>query len=398
MRVALTAAAGAIVLVACADAKTSTGPYRGVQPSPPDTHAESALVGSHIDPRSLGDRIDALVAPTLAQVAIPPDGFSQSPDAVHPDIACPPGEWNGRRCWFFYTPYKNSDPSYENPGMLMASNDTVLDTPPEVVNPVVRYPGSGSYNSDPDHAFDPVTHRLVQVYRVVTDSFNKIMIMSTGDARRWTTPVLAFQAPNHDAISPSLIIAPDRSARVWYVRAGVAGCTASSSAVEMREASPEPGTRFEDAAWSPPTPVDLAAPGAVVWHLDVLALPNDRGYLALVVAFPRGSACGNSDLYLATSQDGVHWQTYPAPALWRDMPWARRRSVTSWYRGTLRYDAETDMLHMWPSALLDGRTWSVYHASAKLSELARLLGGAKASDIRALGLRRHIARTVIEMP
>jgi hypothetical protein len=144
--------------------------------------------------------------------------------------------------------------------------------------------------------------------------------------------------------------------------------------------------------------VDLAAPGAVVWHLDVLALPNDRGYLALVVAYPHGWACGNSDLYLAASPDGVHWQTYPAPALWRDMAWARRRSVTSWYRGTLRYDAATDMLHMWPSVLLSGRTWSVYHASAKLSDLTNLLGSAKAADISGLGLRRNVARTVLEMP
>ena len=396
MRVALIASV-AIVFVACADAKTTTVPQHGTPATPPDAHAES-LADAHVDPRSLGDRVDALIGPTITRVAIPPDSFSHSPDAVHPDIVCPPSGWNGRRCWFIYTPYKNSDPSYENPAMLMASDDTILDTPPDVVNPVIHYPGFGSYNSDPDHAFDPETHRLIQMYRVVTDSFNKIMLMSTGDARHWTTPVVAFQAPNHDAISPSLVIAPDRSARVWYVRAGTAGCTASTSAVEMRSATPEPLTRFEDAQWSAATPVDLVIPGAVAWHLDVLALPNDRGYLALVVAFPHGWACGNSDLYLASSQDGVHWQTYPAPVLWRDMHSAQRRGVTSWYRGTLRYEPATDELHLWPSALLDGRTWSVYHASVKLGDLVPLLSGAKSADIRALGLRRNVPRRVIEMP
>ena len=133
-------------------------------------------------------------------------------------------------------------------------------------------------------------------------------------------------------------------------------------------------------------------------HLDVLALPNDRGYLALIVAFPRGWACGNSDLYLASSRDGVHWLTYAAPAFWRDMRSAQRRRVTSWYRGTLRYDAATDELHMWPSAIHDGGTWFVYHASVKLADLLPLLSGATPTDIRALGLRRNVARRVVEMP
>src|SRR6185437_12216276 len=180
--------------------------------------------------------------PTITRVAIPPDSFSHSPDAVHPDIACPPSGWNGRRCWFIYTPYKNSDPSYENPAMLMASDDTILDTPPDVVNPVIHYPGFGSYNSDPDHAFDPETHRLIQMYRVVTDSFNKIMLMSTGDARHWTTPVVAFQAPNHDAISPSLVIARPASGTCAPARRAVRPARARSRC-GVRRPSRSPGSK-----------------------------------------------------------------------------------------------------------------------------------------------------------
>ncbi len=119
-------------------------------------------------------------------------------------------------------------------------------------------------------------------------------------------------------------------------------------------------------------------------------MPNDRGYLALIVAFPRGLACGNSDLWIATSQDGIRWKTFQAPAFWRAMKSATARSVTSWYRGTLRYNAATDVMDMWPSAL-SGTTWSVYHTRVKLADLVALLDKAAPAEVRALNLNRATA-------
>src|SRR5579884_2606983 len=87
----------------------------------------------------------------------------------------------------------------------------------------------------------------------------------------------------HDAVSPSLIINSDRSAKLWYVRAGGQGCSAAASTVALRTAQPDSGQRFEQADWSAPSPVDMVIPNYVIWHLDVTALPNDRGYVALVV-------------------------------------------------------------------------------------------------------------------
>ncbi len=278
---------------------------------------------------------------------------------------------------------------YENPGILIAKDDTTWTTPPAIVNPLVPWPGQGKYNSDPDHAFDPLTHRLIQIYRVVTPTDNQIMLMSTGDARTWTTPVIAFQAPNHNAVSPSLIIDAGRSAHVWYVRSGP-GCTSTNSTVELRTAKPDVNTSFENAVWSDETTTNLQVPGAVTWHLDMLELPNGAGYLSLVVAYPYGLACGNSDLYLATSSDGVTWRTFGAPILWRTSPWSARRSVTSWYRGTMRYEAATDKLDIWPSALIQG-TWSVFHTSVKLSDLVGLLS-SREIDGRDVGRLRAAAK------
>jgi len=63
------------------------------------------------------------------------------------------------------------------------------------------------------------------------------------------------------------------------------------------------------------------------------------------------------------------------------MRFAKNRSLNTWYRGTLRYDAATDSLHIWPSALV-GSTWTVYHTVAKLSELLELLKASQPADFR----------------
>jgi len=296
-----------------------------------------------------------------------------------------------------YTPYKNSDSGYENPALLTASSDTTWDTPAEIKNPIVPYPGYDKYNSDPDHAFDPVTGRMVQIYRVVADSFNKIMIMSTANAKQWTPARVAFRERNHDAVSPSLIIERDREAKIWYVRTGGDGCSATTSSVQLRVALPDSNSHYERSDWSRATLVDLSIPGFVVWHLDMAALPNDGGYVALVVAYAKGLTCGTSELWLATSANGVSWRTYPMPVLWRTMKLARKRGITTWYRGTLRYDAATDSLHLWPSAL-SGSTWAVYHTAAKLSDLLGLLQVAQPAYFRNSLFSRRSSAPPMLMP
>jgi len=385
---------GAIALASCTDSKAPTSPPRFSADASLPT--EPSAPRQRVDPRPIAEQIESLIRPRFRPVTLPADGYSLSTDAVHPDISCPNASpWNGTRCWLMYTPYKNSDPSYENPAFLAAGSDTAWATPPQVLNPVIGYPGQGQYNSDPDHAFDPATGRLIQMYRLVADSMNRIMLMSTANARQWTTPVVAFKERNHDAVSPSLLIDNDRRAKVWYVRTGTEGCLARTSTVLMRTSHPGNGVGFEQADWSAPTPVDLTVPGAVVWHLDVIDVPG--GYLALVAAFPRNSMCSASDLWLATSSDGIRWRTFAVPVLWRGMSMVQNKSLTTWYRGTMRYDAESDMLHLWPSAFAGAR-WGVYHLSARLGDLLAVLGSAQAADWRALALKQPKARLVPNMP
>ena len=379
MRVVLRAMCAA-ALVGCSDANHLAEPKRSLTPSQPvDGHPTDGRAHDSMDIRPVSQRIEDLFSQRLAKVSIPSDDFSQASDAVHPDIACPPSSWMGARCWLLYTPYKNSNPVFENPAFLLVSNDTTWSTPAEVSNPLIPYPGASGYNSDPDHAFDPATGRMVQVYRVVADSFNKIMVMSTGNAKRWTTPRVAFIEKNHDAVSPTLVIESDRTAKLWYVRSGIRGCDATTSNVQLRTAVPDADSRYEGSNWSAPTPVDLAIPGFVIWHLDIIELGGSDGYLAMIAAYPKGWNCANSDVWLASSQDGVTWKAYAVPVLWRTMTAARDRGISTWYRGTMRYDSATDILDLWPSAMAK-TSWNVYHVGVRLSEALALLRLAQPTD------------------
>jgi hypothetical protein len=369
----------AAALAGCSDLKAPVEPRTSAPSQPADNHPETPRPTDSFDPRPLSVRLEAMFGRSLAKVSIPADSFSQASDAVHPDIACPPDSWMGARCWLMYTPYKNSNPTFENPGMLLASDDTTWTTPPGVSNPLVPYPGPSGYNSDPDHAFDPTTRRMVQVYRVVADSFNKIMVMSTANARQWTPPAVAFAEKNHNAVSPSLVLEADRTAKIWYVRAGARGCDATSSDVQLRTAAPDADSRYEHSTWSAGTAVNLAIPGFVIWHFDITELPGNKGYVAMIAAYPRGWNCANSDIWLASSVDGIQWRTYAVPVLWRTMSAAKQRGISTWYRGTLRYDSKTDMLDLWPSALAT-TTWNVYHVAVKMSDAFALLGSAELSD------------------
>jgi hypothetical protein len=371
----------AVALAGCADSKTltesKTTPAATIPvPGQPGSSGPYAPA----DEGRVSDWLDSLFVHQLGRVDIPADGFSQASDAVHPDMACPTGAWNGARCWLIYTPYKNSDPSLENPAVLYAASDTTWITPPGVKNPIIPYPGIG-YNSDPDHAFDPVTGRMVQVFRVVADTFNTIMIMSTANARQWTRPVVAFRERSHDAVSPALIIEPDRTAKLWYVRTGAAGCISASSSVQFRSATPDSGSGYEQSEWSKPVAVNLTLPGYVVWHLDVIELRPGGGYVALIAAYPRGSNCATSDLWLASSADGMTWHTNEMPMLWRTMAVAKDRVLSTWYRGTMRYDSLSDSLDIWPSAM-SKTSWNVYHARFKLSEMLANLAAAKPGEFK----------------
>ncbi len=385
----------ALLLVGCTDRPIATAVRHAAAPLASTAAGTNPAAGQDRIPDDtttpdltpIMSRVEATFSPTLSQVAIPADAFSTASDAVHPDVACDAASLNGARCWATYTPYMSSDPTWENPSFLTDAADTTWRLPNGVTNPVIPWPGVGAYNSDPDQGFDPGTGRLVTFYRRVDASYNNIFITSTGDGQTWSQPKLAFRELNHNAVSPAVVIDARRNARVWYVQSGV-GCSSPTTSVAMRTASPDSGQAFEDAVWSAPVTVQMSQPGFAIWHMDVIALPREAGYLALLASHPSTSDCASDDLWLAISPDGVRWRVFPVPILWRGMAEAKKLGIQTWYRSAMRYDPATDMLHIWPSAFTVNSRWNIYHAQANFTNLLRVLMAAAPADQPSADLHR----------
>ncbi len=379
-----------VLLAACGEPSVPTATPRAPRAAVGDLAAPDSLPSDHgpmlptdtatpPDAHPVLTRLEALMFASLSNIAVPADAYSHEADAVHPDVACAPRPWNGARCWVAYTPYYGGNSMWENPSFLTERSDTSWALPSGVANPVIPWPGGLRYNSDPDQLFDPATGRLVTYYREVDQTYNNIFAISTADARHWTEPRLVFREVNHNAVSPTVALDAGRTARMWYVQSG-SGCTSPQTHVAMRTAHPGAMQPLEEASWSDPITVRLAQPGFVVWHMDVIAMPEWGSYLALLASHAVGNDCASDDLWLAMSTDGVRWQVFPVPVLWRAMPSAQRLGIRTWYRGTLRYDAATDSLHLWPSALTLSNQWTIYHTAVKFTDLVRVLLAATPAD------------------
>jgi hypothetical protein len=85
------------------------------------------------------------------------------------------------------------------------------------------------------------------------------------------------------------------------------------------------------------------------------------------------------------------------PLFWRGMQIAKKRSIGTWYRGTLRYDATSGVMHVWPSALA-GSKWTIYHASFPLQEMLGYMSTVKPGDLKTLFDAQAGIRAKTEMP
>jgi hypothetical protein len=124
------------------------------------------------------------------------------------------------------------------------------------------------------------------------------------------------------------------------------------------------------------TLVALVQPGYVIWHLDVLYVAATAEYWARYAAFPVGAHCSASDLFVARSLDGQHWEHADRPLLGRGrLPWAS----ASLYRGTLWYDAPSDVVHLLFSGRSAENVWSLGAAAYRLADLRRAIPATAAA-------------------
>jgi hypothetical protein len=282
------------------------------------------------------------------------DGTGQS---NHPDFMRVGAPWAAGACWMSYTPYFRSNGIVENPS-LATSPDCEHWTPAAgVAAPLIAKPAD-AYNSDPELVNDEKRGCLGVVFRQVGQQ-NVILITGTCDGKTFSAPRQLFAAPNHMAVSPSVSPGPDGLNRIWYVSAGAMGCSSQTNVVKMRTANS--GTAGLDSLqFGAEVPTDLVQYGYVVWHLKVRYVAALKLYVAMYAAFPFTTGvgnCMNDDLFMATSADGLHWQTFPAPVLDH---LDSRFKFTSLYRASFQYTAGNDQLRTIVSALDVAGNWGQY--------------------------------------
>ena len=354
---------------------------RKLSPRPPklDPGPKDSLSVRSDPPISYGERLEwsTLVAPHLRSLPVDPLGNN---DYVHPDLIRLTGADTVFGCGkeeMVVTPYKGSNGYLENPTLLCKAT-TSWFPPFWVKSPLIDPPGAPKINSDPDMFFDPAMHEKIIIYREVGEDLNIIKAVSTSDGHYYFPWGRVFEERAHNAVSPTSVLEPDRSLlSTWYVQAGSGGCQTTESRIALREAVPEAGKSVLLVPWKFKTVVNVSQPGYIIWHIDVIKI-GDSGYLMLAAAYPKGSDCGHSDLFLYLSRNRIDWESFSVPFIWRNMSGV---NVKTLYRGSLLFDEKTGILDVVFSAMNLFGDWKAWEAEYSLPRLISSLRSARPSDM-----------------
>jgi hypothetical protein len=311
-------------------------------------------------------------AEVVALHTVPVATYDNTGASTHPDFMRIGAPWSGGACWLVYTPYNESDGNVENPSLAKSSDCEHWKPAPGVRAPLFDKPATG-YNSDPEFLYDATGGCLGVVFRQVTDA-NNIVMSTSCDGQSWPAPRPLFAAPNHKAISPTISAGPDGRNRAWYVDAGTNGCSSLTNVVKMRVANPTASSSLDSVQFGPEIATDLVQPGYVVWHIKIRYIAEKNLYLAMYAAFPVTPGVGNcatNDLFIATSVDGLHWQTFPVPMLNK---LDRRFNFVTLYRASFNYNPNTDNLRTIVSGL-EGN-WGQYGVTHNFTALMAAMNTA----------------------
>lgn len=228
------------------------------------------------------------------------DGSNQ---AMHPKVLYFKNKWNGWRYWMSYTPYPQSDATYENPSLAVSQDGISWNEPTGVKNPIVKAPSDvdkGGYNSDPELVMNGKTMQLWyrndpanKAGNGVDLSHNRIYMISSTDGVKWTEPKLVLDG-NYRYYSPAVIY-DDNKYEVWFSDDN--GDVLYTSSADMKN-------------WSDPVITDLRATDWNAWHQDVIK--TDSQYKIVFSAYnttnkdKKGNVIhGYQCLFYATSSDGI---------------------------------------------------------------------------------------------
>ena len=284
-------------------------------------------------------------APTFQEIPT----YDGSGQAMHPDIAYFPDGWHGYKYWMAMTPYTYDSAGRENPSIVVSNDGSSWLVPPGLTNPLVPPPAC-DHNSDPDIVYDPPSDELYLYY---TESQraqycgavneDDLRLMKSSDGVHWSGPqtVMGWDLGKNPLYVSPAIIYRRGSFEMWM----------ASDTDGVVDATSEDGVN-----WSALQRVSI---DGTPWHLNVAYVEGKSQYWMLFVDSPLAGA----RLRLATSEDGLTWDVYPAPLLVPGSGWDDERI----YRATFLYDE--GRLRVWYSARSSAGQWHVGYSEASLGSL-----------------------------
>lgn len=241
---------------------------------------------------------------------------------LHPSICDVRNTFGGYRYWMVYTPYPDSDSSFENP--CIAASNNLVDWDYPATNPIVGDPGGSSYNSDTDIYFDETGNRLVVLFREVTGTTSQLKITTSSNGIDWSTPVTIYTSANFntptatDIATPSIWYNPDTSK--WeIIGANITDSVTAWPVVKITSASLLSGWDTS-ATWTVLTAVPPS--GRKWWNLQFRRLAS--GSVVGLAQDNSGTVGASGDLYALYSADGT---TFGYKLL-------DTQAVKNWYRVT----------------------------------------------------------------
>jgi hypothetical protein len=283
--------------------------------------------------------------------------YEGSGQAMHPDVALTPRGWSTYQRHLVLTPYPFGNQASENPSMFAGDDGLTWTVEAGVTNPVAR-PDAG-YLSDPALVYVPEASELWMYYRQASDQ-NYVWLVRSADGVTWGPATKVAQAPNHWLVSPTVVHRAPGDWQMWSVN-GRTGCGDPDGWVERR-------TSADGRVWSDPVRVNLTQPGYRPWHVDVMWIASLKQYWALYNAKDAAN-CATPALFLATSDNGLDWTTYPSPVLERG---ASPEFADIVYRSAMEYLPQADAVRFWFSgARLEGGRYS-WHIATQRRDRERL--------------------------
>ena len=247
-----------------------------------------------------------------------------TPDAsgvlVHPSCLYFPNGWNGYRYWMVSTGYLASDNTKENPDLTVSNDGVTFTSLSGVTHPLVPWPGTGKYNSDPHLVLGPdnVMYLYWREYGVDygegSGFIEHIKVTYSSDGVAWSSPTIVHSANQSVSRPCSPSVWYDYPTKTWYM---LAVDIIPSPYVLKRYSSTTPTGVFANDAAVTVTNGWYSTLGP--WHFEVTNLGDQ-----LIALVQDGSNSGGALNILISTDSGLTWLRNPTQV-----------SGTTYYKSTM---------------------------------------------------------------